>query len=176
MDQASVRSHCVTCGRRLGFDEWSRGLDRCPYCTSVPNRRRAARKRAPRQRAATAAYTNDYLQLLDEIPDELIDELAAMVDAEVGRRPHLAAKLTGAQSGSESITDEIGFGQTSREFHWAAWGFAGGFGLNVVLAKYAQVSANAAMDEFIAPMLLGGLVAGLAGAAIGWGAAKLREG
>jgi len=175
MDEVSVRSHCVACGRRLGFDEWSRGLDRCPGCVSAPNRRNA-RASAAQQRAAAAAYNDDYIQMLDEIPDELINELAALVDAEVARRPHLEAKLAAAQGKAPAAADGIGFGKTTREFYWAAWGFAAGFGLNVAVAKYAQMSTHSPMGEFIAPMLLGGLVAGAACAAIGWGAAKLREG
>jgi len=177
VDNVSVRTRCTACGRALGFEEWSRGLDRCPYCTSVPHRR----GRPQAGRAATGARefgsAADYGQMLDDIPDELVDELVAMLEAEVDRRPELAAKMAGTSQSSamKDVANEIGFGYSTREFHWAAWGFVGGFGLNIALAKYAQMSANATMQEFFAPMLIGGVVAGLACAIIGWGAAKLRE-
>ena len=70
---------------------------------------------------------------------------------------------------------EIGFGKSAREVQWAAWGFAGGFAVNVVLAKYAQMASGASMAAFVIPMLAGGAIAGITCAAIGWGFAKLRD-
>ena len=71
--------------------------------------------------------------------------------------------------------EELGIGRSQRELSWAAWGFAGGFGANVAIAKYAQMASGATMGEFIGPLLVGGIVAGACCAAIGWGLAKLRE-
>ncbi len=71
--------------------------------------------------------------------------------------------------------DDLGVGRTAREKHWAAWGFAAGFGANVAIAKCAQMATGAPFTQFIGPLLLGGVVAGVCCAAIGWGAAKLRE-
>jgi hypothetical protein len=173
VDDVSVRARCVSCGRGLGFAEWSRGLDRCPYCTSVRHRRRGPARPVPPRPQPPAV---DYDELLDEIPGELVDELVAMLEAEVERRPELAAKMAGTPSNAfKEVADEVGFGRSAREFQWAAWGFVGGFGLNIALAKYAQMTTQAAMGEFLAPMLLGGFAAGFACAAIGWGAAKLGE-
>ena len=73
------------------------------------------------------------------------------------------------------MLQEIGFGRSAKEMQWAAWGFAGGFAVNVVLAKYAQMASGASMSAFLVPMLVGGAVAGLTCVAIGWGVAKLRD-
>ncbi|MGE5596061.1 MAG: hypothetical protein ACM3S1_08510 [Hyphomicrobiales bacterium] len=193
MNAAGATSRCVTCGRGLGFEEWSRGLDQCPYCTGVRRRREPAATfvrsdAAPRPRAAAAAAPrpprpapsprpDDYQQMLDDVPEELLDELVAMLEAEVDRRPELAARMASKSEPSnpvQEVIEEIGIGRTPGELQWAIWGFATGFGLNVILAKYAQMSAHAPMSQFIAPMLIGGLVAGAACAAIGWGLARLR--
>lgn len=186
---AGVRARCATCGRGLGFEEWSRGLDRCPYCSKVPNR---ARVRAPRPappqtrgrveappaaRRPAAAPADDYGALLDEIPEELLDELVEMLEAEVASRPALAEKLgkpTPATAVAE-VMDEIGLGHTAREWWWAAWGFAGGFAVNIFVAKYAQMTTGGLMADFLVPLLIGGVVAGSACAVIGWGLAKLVE-
>ncbi len=56
---------------------------------------------------------------------------------------------------------------------WASG--AAGFAGNAAVAKYAQMTTDASMSDFIAPMVLGGLVAGATAGVIGWGAAKLRE-
>ncbi|MCC7366138.1 MAG: hypothetical protein IT303_17365 [Dehalococcoidia bacterium] len=202
MDNVQVRSRCTGCGRGLGFDEWSRGLDRCPYCLSVPNRGRAA-SAAPARAAAPDAYD----ELLDEVPGDLLDELVAMLEEEVGRRPSMAARATGREAprtapgprprqahapepapvtapeivvpiqptAVREVLDDIGIGRSPRELAWAAWGFAAGFTLNVGIAKYAQVSTDAPMTEFLVPMLIGGAVAGVTSAAIGWGLAKVLD-
>ncbi len=70
---------------------------------------------------------------------------------------------------------ELGIGQSARERNWAAWGFAAGFATNTLIAKYAQMTSAAPMSQFIGPMLLGGVLAGAACGAIGWGLARLRE-
>lgn len=114
--------------------------------------------------------------MLDEIPEELLDELVGMLEAEVERRPALAERMASTETpGLQGVAEEIGIGNSAREYWWAAWGFATGFAGNVILAKYAQMSAGAGMDEFVGPLLIGGIVAGSACALIGWGIAKLRE-
>jgi hypothetical protein len=121
--------------------------------------------------AATASYA-EYEKLADDIPDELVDELVSMLEAEAARRK---VEISAPQAALEELFEEIGFGRSPRELHWAAWGFAAGFALNVGLAKYAQMTTSASMSEFVMPLLFGGVLAGSACAAIGWGLAKLRE-
>jgi hypothetical protein len=124
---------------------------------------------APRRDLSDEAAA--YERLLDDLPDELVDELVAALEAEAER---MAAEQAPA-AGVRGVIDELGLGRSPREGQWAAWGFAIGFALNVMLAKYAQMETSSAMSKFIAPMLIGGVVAGLACAAIGWGAAKLKD-
>lgn len=189
---AGVRARCVGCGRGLGFEEWSRGLDRCPYCSKVPNRARAGARRepppqtrgrveAPPARRAAAAPApgpvDDYGALLDEIPEDLLDELVEMLESEVASRPALAQKLVkpAPATAVAEVIDEIGIGHSVREWWWAAWGFAGGFAINIFVAKYAQMTTGTTMADMLAPLLIGGVVAGSACAVIGWGLAKLVE-
>jgi hypothetical protein len=106
--------------------------------------------------------------MLDDIPDELVEELVAALEAEAAR---LAA--TPANPVRE-VFAELGIGQSPRERHWAVWGFAVGFAANVALAKYVQMTTAAPMSQFIGPMLLGGMLAGATCSAIGWGFARLR--
>jgi hypothetical protein len=113
---------------------------------------------------------DDYERLLDTLPDELIDELVAALEAEAATLPPAPAA-----SPMRGVLEELGVGRSARERQWAAWGFAGGFTANVALAKYAQMASSAPMSEFLGPLLVGGVVAGLCCAAIGWGVAKLRE-
>jgi hypothetical protein len=116
-----------------------------------------------------AAQAEAYERLLDDIPDELIDELVAALEAE-------AARLESAPLNPvREVIAELAIGNSPREVHWAAWGFAAGFAANVALAKYAQMTAGAPMSRFILPMLIGGVVAGATCAAIGWGLARLRQ-
>jgi hypothetical protein len=112
-----------------------------------------------------------YERLLDDLPDELVDELVAALEAEAERLAQEQAPPTLVRG----MLDELGMGRSPREGQWAAWGFAGGFAANVMLAKYAQMESSATMSQFIVPMLVGGVAAGLACAAIGWGAAKLKD-
>ena len=110
--------------------------------------------------------------MLDEIPDELVDELVAALEAEAERRQQ---PRSAPEAAVREVLDEIGFGRSPFEYQWAAWGFAAGFTLNVALAKYAQMSTGSSMSEFIGPLLIGGVAAGAACGAIGWGLAKLRH-
>ncbi len=177
MEDTISRTRCQGCGRRLSFDEWKENGGQCDGCARAPRMSGPAatyvpgpRPQAPvRQQVAEDAEA--YERLLDELPDELVDELVAMLEAEAARRPAAAAKQTIVQE----VLSDIGIGRSAREVQWAAWGFATGFALNVALAKYAQMQSSAPMGQFIGPMLLGGVVAGLACAAIGWGLAKLRD-
>lgn len=181
MEETLARARCSDCGKGLKFEEWSKGGERCASCS------RAARSGGPAAafvrgpsrpapaatpRAQIEAEYAAYERMLDEIPDELVDELVAALESEAERRQE--AKST-PQEAFREVIEEIGFGRSPRELQWAAWGFAAGFALNVALAKYAQMTSGAAMSGFLAPLLLGGLVAGGACAAIGWGLARLRE-
>lgn len=174
-EESLSRTRCNGCGKGLGFDEWSSGFDRCASCQRFPGASGPAATyvRGPGAGAATrsqvAASAQAYGGLIDEVPDALIDELVAALEAEAQRRPAIGA------SPVQDVLRETGFGRSAMEMHWAAWGFAGGFATNVALAKYAQMTSGASMGEFIGPMLLGGLVAGFTCAAIGWGLARLRE-
>jgi hypothetical protein len=127
---------------------------------------------AIRRGTAFGTPAAEYERLLDEVPDDLIDEIVAALEVEARR---LEAEHPGVASPLNEVLQEIGFGRSPREFQLAAWGFAIGFGANVVLAKYAQMQTSSPMSQFIGPLLIGGLVAGAACAAIGWGFAKLRE-
>ena len=89
---------------------------------------------------------------LDSIPEELVNELVAALEAEAARRAN------GPASQVAEIFEELGIGRSQRELSWAAWGFAGGFGANVAIAKYAQMASGATMGEFIGPLLVGGIV------------------
>ena len=110
-----------------------------------------------------------YEEMLDNLPDELIDELVAALEEEAARLPASPANPV------RGVLDELGIGRSMRERQWAAWGFAAGFGANVAIAKYAQMASGASMSEFVGPLMIGGVVAGVCCAAIGWGLAKLRE-
>lgn len=185
-DEALARARCATCGGGLGFDEWSRGEESCSRCRKSsriggpaatyvrgPAAAPPVQTSTPRQPAYASTEAEQYERLLDDLPDELIDEIVAALEAESGdaqARPPNSA--TGALTG---VLEEIGFGRSTREFQLAAWGFAIGFGVNVVIAKYAQMQTGASTSQFIGPLLLGGVAAGAACGAIGWGLAKLRE-
>jgi hypothetical protein len=186
MNATSAPTRCLTCGETLAFSEWSRGAERCTLCL-----RRATRPSHPQARERAAASTDrfepsrpvrhpaapdrgvDHTELLDEIPDDLIDELTAALEAEVALRKDRAA-----QPGNpvRDVIDEIGLGKSPAELSWAAWGFSGGFAANVALAKYAQMSSGAPISEFFGPIVIGGVASGLACAAIAWGLAKIRAG
>lgn len=180
MADAFARSRCALCGRGLGFDEWSEGGGLCVRCADGDGGHgpAAAYTRSPAigTPAGRAAVTQEYVayeRMLDELPDELVEELIAALEAEAAITPARAA--AGTSQVRELLTD-IGFGSHSREGLWAAWGFAAGFAANVAIAKYAQVASGAPISQFVAPLLVGGVVAGAACGAIGWGLAKLREG
>lgn len=177
MEDTLSRTRCRTCGRALSFDEWSSNGGHCDGCAPVIGGhgpaatyvRGPATTRSPRRELADEAVA--YERLLDELPDELVDELVAALEAEAARLAQEQAPPTLVRG----VIEELGLGRSPREGQWAAWGFAGGFAANVMLAKYAQMESSAPMSQFITPMLIGGVVAGLACAAIGWGAAKLKD-
>lgn len=112
------------------------------------------------------------MAMLDEIPEELIDQLVRALEAEAAIRQTEPAP---ADDPLRGLLEELGVGRSDRELPWAAWGFSIGFGGNVLLAKYAQMSSGESFGAFVVPMLLGGVVAGVACAAIGWGLARLRD-
>jgi hypothetical protein len=115
--------------------------------------------------------------MVDEIPDELLDELLAALEAEAGTRKSSGAPAAASREDTllQGVLDEMGIGQGSNELPWTLWGFAAGFALNVCLAKYAQMASGGSMSQFLGPMLFGGVLAGLTCGAIGWGIARLRE-
>jgi hypothetical protein len=183
-DPTGVRPRCNGCGKGLGFDEWSSGIDSCAACRrdrfqATPAATFVRGPATPRRgqpgvvtRKRRAHNLTAHEELLDDIPQELVDELVAMLEAEAARRP---AAGDGAAAALHGVLEDVGFGKSPLEFQWAAWGFATGFSANVAMAKYAQMSTGSAMGQFLMPMLFGGLVAGTACAVIGWGLAKLRE-
>lgn len=168
-DATSASTRCKNCRRTLAFDEWSRGFERCPYCRGSASTASAS---ASARRAADDEYAR-YERMLDELPEELVDELVAALEAEVEARQSSPATGPGPV---REVLEEIGLGRSPAELQWAAWAFAGGFAGNLLLAKYAQMSSGSPVSDFVGPFVLGGLVAGGACAAIGWGLAKLRVG
>ncbi len=186
MDDTVARARCAECGGGLGFEDWSRGLRTCATCRGITRSSPAAvyvpgprparaglRPREPIRRGTARGTTgSDHERLVDEVSDDLIDEIVAALEAEARR---IETEPSGAVTPLAEVLQEIGFGQSPREFQLAAWGFAIGFGANVVLAKYAQMQTSSPMSQFIGPFLIGGLVAGAACAAIGWGFARLRD-
>lgn len=167
MPDSFVRTRCATCEGVLTFEDFSTGAgSRCRSCTA---RGGIVRRRSAPAPASYAAEAGEYERMLDSIPDELVDELVAALEAEAARRS------TGPASQVAEVFEELGLGRSQRELAWAAWGFATGFGGNVAIAKYAQMASDAPMSQFVGPLLIGGVVAGACCAAIGWGLAKLRE-
>lgn len=173
MPDTFVRTRCSGCGQALGFDDWSNGSNRCGACSQgIRKRKNAANYVAGPAMAPASAYASEaaaYERMLDDIPDELVDELVAALEAEAARRANEP------MSPVRDVLEELSMGSSPRERPWAAWGFAAGFALNVVLAKWAQMSTGGSFADFIAPTLIGGVLAGATCAAIGWGLARLRE-
>ena len=170
-------TRCMVCAVALPFQRSSRGQHRCDACARLGALRgpaatfsRTPGPAAPRQ-AARATARAQYQQLeaiLDQLPEDLVGEIAAALDAEARGDPLPATTLRAA-------IDEIGIGRSPRELRWTTWGFAAGFAANVAVAKYAQMATSAPMSDFVGPLLLGGLVAGCTCGLIGWGIAKLRD-
>ena len=175
MDTVSISARCTACGRGLPFEEWQRGATECRTCLVAPVKAREAARKADPPTPLSSDY-RAYNQMVDEIPDELIDELLAALEAEAGARQRGETALPAAEDTLlHGVLDELGIGRSANQLPWTLWGFAAGFALNVVLAKYAQMTSGGSMTEFAGPMLLGGVLAGLTCAAIGWGIARLRE-
>jgi hypothetical protein len=167
VDDVSVRARCSSSRSPLGFADWSRGLDQCPSCAA-----QGREARTPGLLGDTAATDyRVYERMLDELPPELIDELVAAIEDEGRSRERRRSMPSPVQD----VIDEIGIGRSPRELPWAIWGFVGGFAGNLAIAKYAQMTTAAPMSDFLAPMLLGGLLAGATCAAIAWGVVRLRE-
>lgn len=179
MAETATRTRCNSCGKGMPYEAWSRGAVRCDTCARAPKMDGPAatyvRGPVASRTPATPALTHDsasYERLLDEMPDELVDELVAALEAEVAR---MEVEKSAPASAVQEVLRDIGFNRSPREWQWAAWGFAIGFGANVMLAKYAQMASGGSMGEFAGPLLLGGMVAGITSGTIGWGLAKLRE-
>ena len=173
MADTFVRTRCCPGANALGFDDWPGGPPACSPCAPNVRRRRnashyVAGPMAPRYPAAARADL-DYGQMLDDIPEELVNELVAALEAEAARRAAEPA------SPVRDVLEELALDASPRERPWAAWGFAAGFAANVVLAKWAQMTTGGSFADFVAPTLIGGVLAGATCAAIGWGLARLRE-
>lgn len=164
------RARCGDCGRALLFDDWRKGADRCRDC--LGRERRAPATAAPLVARPVAADFRRNERMLDEIPEELIEELVAALEAEAAK---LGPRATTPASPLREVLNEMGVGSSPHEVGWTAWGFAIGFGANIALAKYAQMSSGASFASFAVPLFVGGMVAGMACAAIGWGLARLRD-
>jgi len=164
MPAAANRTRCASCGRALTFADWTRGRPLCDACARpLAALRRELEAPGPARADDPAAFE----RILESVPDSLVDELVAALEAE-------AAKLDQANP-VVGVLAELELGRTPRERQWAAWGFAAGFALNVGIAKWAQVASGAPVTDFIVPILVGGVIAGAACAAIGWGLARLRQ-
>ncbi len=170
MDDARGIPRCTLCGRGIPFGDWRRGIEWCTDCDPLSGLVAAAPAatfdRLPSHPAAPARPL-----VAPMFPDSLVDELVAALE----REGHAAAGPAKPGSAFAGLMDEFGVGQSPSELPWAAWGFALGFGANVVLAKYSQMTSGGSFAEFLPPMLLGGVVAGLACAGIGWGIARLKD-
>jgi len=175
-DNVAVRARCGACGVGLRFDDWSKGRDQCRACSAKAKAKDEARSYVPGpvgggiDVASPAPAGDEFARLLDDLPDELVEELASALEA--AAMPQPAPDDESAVSG---FLAEVGFGSDPRELLWATWGFSVGFGANVAVAKLAQISAGAPISDLMVPIIAGGLIAGGAGAAIGWGLAKLKE-
>jgi len=167
VDEVAVRARCSSCSQPLGFSDWSRGVDQCPVCVASARDVRASAVFIPE---ASADYRS-YEQLLDDVPEELVDELIAAIQEEARVREMRRSN----PSPVREVLDEIGVGQSPRELPWAIWGFVAGFAGNLAIAKYAQMASGSPLSDFLAPMLLGGLVAGATCSAIAWAVVRLRE-
>lgn len=182
MAETMSRARCLSCGRGLSYEAWSAGETTCDSCArqqamsgpAATYVRGPAPSRAPSAPATARAgepQAGSYERILDDMPDELVEELVAALEAEVAK---LEREKAAPKTPVREVLEEIGLNGTPREWQWAAWGFAAGFGANVVLAKYAQMSSGGGMGEFAMPLLLGGVAAGVTCGAIGWGFSKLR--
>lgn len=172
MPDTFVRTRCAACERVLTFEDFAAGGNRCLGCAKAGPRgepRIIHRNRRPQPPPLALSEAEQYERMLDAVPDELIDELVAALEAEAAKLPPVSDNPV------RDVLAEIGFGRSARERAWAAWGFAAGFGANVAVAKYAQMASGAPMRDFVGPLLIGGCVAGAACAVIGWGLARLRE-
>lgn len=170
MAGTAVIGRCEACGARLAFEAWSEGQRRCRLCEDLSASPAATFVRGPVVPPGRIVHRGRPKPPPDPLPDELLDELVAALEAE-------AAAGAGEPRGAlQELLEELRPGSSARELQWSAWGFAGGFGANLLVAKYAQMTTGAPTSEILAPLLVGGLVAGFACAAIGWGLAKLREG
>lgn len=168
MDEALSRARCTVCSRGLTFEEWTLGRQRCSTC------RARARSLSPLSDSESAPI--DYTQLLDEVSDDLLQEVLALLDEEQKQRAsHREPVLPPDPTPLARFLADV-FGPASmRERKWAAWGFALGFVANVVMAKLAQVTSGAPLVEIVVPLLLGGVTAGGIGAVIGWGFSRLWD-
>ena len=121
MERASVRARCVSCGKGLPFAEWAQGRNRCASC--VPRDRQQPPRPAyvPGPRIDVRSEPSEFERILDQLPDELVEELARALEAESG-----AARRPGPRALVDDLADELALGRSPREVSWALWGFATG--------------------------------------------------
>ena len=166
----SSAARCDACGNGLDFDSWAQGAEHCRRCRDA----QPGGARFVPGPAAASTRDDDAFVHSSDVPDALLDQIAeALLAAEQGRA---APRHAEPASPLRGVLRDLEIGGSPRELQWAGWGFALGFAGNVAVAKYAQMASDAAISEFVGPMLIGGLVAGAAAGVIGWGAAKLKDG
>jgi len=173
----SAAARCSDCGRGLAFEEWTHGNQRCSICrASDPAATRTGAQPGENLGGIPAAPRGyrAYQALVDEVPEELIDELAAALEEEAAAR-RSSPRGDAADSLFASLASDIGIGTTGGQLQWTSWGFVAGFAVNVGLMKYAQMATGVPMSAVMMPMFAGGLVAGVTCAVIGWGLSRLRE-
>src|SRR5215212_6821062 len=106
------RTRCASCEKVLSFEDFSAGGTRCLACSK---QRRPAQEfvRGPRRpEPVIGGYAEDdaeYERMLDSIPEELVDELVAALEAESARRSG------GPASQVAEVFEELGIGRSQHE-------------------------------------------------------------
>lgn len=172
------KTRCASCARALGFEDWSAGKGRCSRCLdrgdfAPPGGRVHTRAPSPAALTPQPSGYRAYQRMVDQVPDELMEELARALDEEETIRKSITPGPD--DSLFRGVAQELQLGRSRAEFQYAFLGFASGFAANVGLMKYVQMSSGATLDAVFAPMFLGGLMTGATCAVIGWGIAKLKE-
>ena len=170
MSQPSpITARCDACANGLDFESWASGAARCRRCAAESGSTidyvvGPGPAEVPRAPVDDEAWVGD-------LPPEMFDQIAE----ELLRTERETAARQPSASVLRQLLAELDLSASAKETRWASWGFAAGFAGNAAVAKYAQMTTDASMSDFIAPMVLGGLVAGATAGVIGWGAARLRE-
>ena len=183
VDASPTTARCEVCANGLDFESWAAGTTTCRRCATAgpridyvvgPELDRVVGPGPPESAPVPAPALDEENAWLSELPPEMFDEIADEL-LRKEREPAGRAAEEAPRSGIQQLLSEMDLSSSARATRWAAWGFAGGFAGNAAVAKYAQMTTEASMSDFVAPMVIGGLVAGATAAVIAWGAAKLRE-